>query len=45
MTLGKAGVKARGPVEGWLGQVEVGMVTSLRRLAKVRELCMQGRVQ
>lgn len=34
VSLGKNPVKARGPVESWLGQVESNMVSSLRRLAK-----------
>ncbi|GBF88264.1 dynein heavy chain axonemal protein, partial [Raphidocelis subcapitata] len=34
VSLGKAAVKARGGVEQWLGAVEAGMVSSLRRLAK-----------
>jgi hypothetical protein len=34
VSLGKATVKARGGVEQWLGAVESGMVSSLRRLAK-----------
>lgn len=34
VSLGKNPLKARGSVEQWLGVVEAGMVTSLRRLAK-----------